>query len=432
MSKEEAEIKEGVTRRRFIKNSLIGAAGLVAGGSLGPAVLRAQAKPIKLGLLGICSGPIGISGEGSLHGTEMWADEINKKGGLLGRKVEVVQRDTFGKPEEAVRYAREYAAGTDIDFIFAHGSSAEAFAIAAVAKDLKKVIVVGNEATAFTADPKVRSKYCFRSTRNTLFDNMVSGSYAANKSKELGLNKWYTIAADYAFGRESVGFFVEHLKKQYPKAEIVGQAWPKLGEQDFTPHITAIMGAKPDAVFNDLFSGDIANFIKQGSMYGLFEKGKCFFKALIDYDVIDTVRNSLGHFPAGLYGGTRYNSAFPDTQANRDFNDNNNRRFGKPTLGYTVSTYTGALLLGEAVKKAKTTETEAVVKALGDLSVKAPIGMGPNGTVTMRGRDGQLIYYAMGWGESMPEAPYVKNIVGPNWNEMLAEETEWLKSRGWL
>ena len=210
-----------------------------------------------------------MTGEASLHGVEIWADEINKKGGLLGRKVEVVQRDTFGKPEEAARYAREFAAGSDIDFIFAHGSSAEAFAVAAIAKDLRKVIFVGNETTAFTADPKVRSKYCFRPGRNCLFDNMVAGKYAVNKSKELGLVKWHTIAADYAFGRESVGVFIEYLKKHYPKAEIIGQAWPKLGEPDFTPHITAIMGAKPDAVFNDLYSGDIASFIKQGNMYGL-------------------------------------------------------------------------------------------------------------------------------------------------------------------
>ena len=64
------------------------------------------------------------------------------------------------------------------------------------------------------------------------------------------------------------------------------------------------------------------------------------------------------------------------------------------------------MLLEEAVKKAKTTETEAVVKALGDLTVKDPIGMGPNGAVAMRGRDNQLIYYAVGW-----EKPYLRTLM---------------------
>ena len=123
MSKEKGGAGEGVTRRDFVRTSLVGVAGLAAGGSLGPAILRAQAKPIKLGLLGICSGPFSMAGEGSLRGAQLWAEDVNKKGGLLGRKVEVVQRDTFGKPEETVRYAREFAAGQDTVFIFAHGTS---------------------------------------------------------------------------------------------------------------------------------------------------------------------------------------------------------------------------------------------------------------------------------------------------------------------
>ena len=84
------------------------------------------------------------------------------------------------------------------------------------------------------------------------------------------------------------------------------------------------------------------------------------------------------------------------------------------------------------MKKAKTTETEAVIRALKDLTVKSPIGVGPNGTVTMRGRDGQLIYWELGWGVTIAEEPYSKDIVPGSWDEMLKEETAWLKNKGWL
>jgi branched-chain amino acid transport system substrate-binding protein len=432
MGEEKKEAAKGFTKRDFLKTALIGAAGVAAGGSLGPAILRAQAKPIRLGLLGVASGPIGMSGEAAFRGVQLWVDEINNKGGLLGRRVEAFQRDTFGKPEEAVRYAREFAAGSNVDLIFAHGSSAEAFAIAAISKDLRKVVFAINETTAFTADPKVRSRYCFRSTRDTLLDNIVGGRYAANKSQELGLTRWYTIAADYSFGRESVDTFLEHLKKFYPKAEIIGQAWPKLGEADFTPHITAIMRAKPDAVYNDLYGGDVTSFIRQGWVYGLFDTSKFFMKSLAEYEAIDAVRKGLGKFPAGLYSATMYTSTFPDTKVNHEFNDAHVKRFGSPPLHWTWGAYTGALLFGEAVRKAKTTETEAVVGALKDLSAQAPTGVGPNGTVTMRSRDNQLIYYAQGWGTTISQEPYLKDIVAGNWNEMLAAETEWLKKKGWL
>ncbi len=438
--KRRKEEKGQFTGRRSIRTSLIAAAGIImagaiiAGSCLAPSIAGAQQsqKPIRLGLFGLTSGPGGMSGEACRRGVEMWQDEVNKRGGLLGRKVEFVQRDTGGKPEEAVRWAREFAASGDIDFLFAHGSSAEGFAVAAVSKELKKVTFVANEATEVTADPKVRSPYVFRSGRNTLLDNIVSAQYAAKKAKELGLKRWYTIAGDYSFGRDGVGIFVEFLKKYYPEVQIVGQAWPKLGESDFTPHITAMAAAKPDAVFNLIWGGDMTTFIKQATMYGLLDKGKWFIKDMSEYNVIDSVKTGMGKMPAGIYMGTRYIRTYPDTKANRDFNDAHVKRYGIPPLSFTWNTYTACLLLEEAVKRAKTTETMAVISALKDLTVKDPVGAGRNGTVTMRGRDGQLINYAMGWGVSTSEDPYMKDIVPGSWDEILKEEATWLKTKGWL
>lgn len=429
--KEKKGKRVGYTRREFIKTSLTGAAGVIVGSSFAPSIAKAQ-KPIKLGLFGVTSGPIGMSGEAFFYASKLWAEQVNSRGGLLGRKVEVIQRDTFGKPEEATRYAREFAASGDIDCISAHGSSAEAFAVAAVSKEIKKLVLVGLETTEFTADPKVRSPYCFRTTRNCLLDNIVSGRYAAKISQELDLTRWYTIAGDYAYGRDSVNFFLEYLKKFNPKVEVVGQAWPKLGEPDFTPHITTIMGANPQAVFTVLYAGDIITFVKQGSMYGIFEKSKFFHKDLTDYLVIEPIVKALGKLPAGMYSGTRYLRIFPDTQANHEFHDAYLKLSGIRPLNWSWAGYTGCLLFEEAVKKAKTTENEAVIRALKDLSVKAPTGVGPNGTVTIRGRDGQLINYAMGWGVTIPDEPYLTNIVSGSWDEIISEETAWLKKKGWL
>ena len=429
------------TGRRFVRTSLIvaalivAAAAIAAGPCLAPSLAaetQTSQKPIKLALFGVTSGPIAYAGEASRRGVEMWADDVNGRGGLLGRKIEFVQRDTFGKPEEAARCAREFATAGDIDFLFAHGASGEGFAVGAISRELKKVIFVFNEATEFTADPKVRSPYCFRATRNTLLDNIVSARYAAKKSKELGLKRWYTIAGDYSFGRDAVGVFVEFMRKFNPDVQIMGQAWPKLGESDFTPNITAIMLAKPDAVFNVIYGGDMTAFLKQASMYGLLDKSKWFLKDLGEYLIMDSVKNSLGKFPAGLYSGTRYIRTFPDTKANHDFNDAHVKRYGSPPLSFAWSNYTACLLLEEAVKKARTTETEAVVRALKDLTVKAPTGVGPNGTVTMRGRDNQLINYALGWGVTISNEPYLTDIVPGSWDEMLKEETSWLKNKGWL
>jgi branched-chain amino acid transport system substrate-binding protein len=89
-------------------------------------------------------------------------------------------------------------------------------------------------------------------------------------------------------------------------------------------------------------------------------------------------------------------------------------------------------MLEEAVRRAKTTENEAVMRVLKDLPIKAPVGLGPDGTVTMRGRDQTVINYAVGWGVTIPEEPYLVNIVSGSWNEMIEEETAWLRNKGWL
>jgi len=127
-----------------------------------------------------------MTGEAARRAVEMWADDVTA-GRTSREKVEFVQRDTGGKPEEAVRWARDFAAG-GVDFLFAHGSSAEGFAVASVSKELKKITFVVNNATEFTADPKVRSPYAFRTARNNLLDNIVSAQYAAKSQRNSVLN----------------------------------------------------------------------------------------------------------------------------------------------------------------------------------------------------------------------------------------------------
>ena len=94
--------------------------------------------------------------------------------------------------------------------------------------------------------------------------------------------------------------------------------------------------------------------------------------------------------------------------------------------------YSAVLLLEAAMKKARSTDTEKFIRAMEDLSVPSPVGVGPGGTVTMRGRDHQMIYYGAAWAVSVPQEPYFTNVSMTPWDKMIQEETVWLKNKGWL
>src|SRR6185369_9547673 len=105
-----------------------------------PLAAEAQ-KPIKVGMPIPLSGPGALFGEPASKGAQMFVEEINGKGGVLGRKIELVVRDTKGQPDEAVRVAREMILKDNVDFLVGTLTSAEGPAVSVVAKENKIVFI---------------------------------------------------------------------------------------------------------------------------------------------------------------------------------------------------------------------------------------------------------------------------------------------------
>src|SRR3972149_6949254 len=97
---------------------------LLAAALAAPLAAYAQ-KPIKVGFPMILSGPGALFGEPALKGAQMYVAEINAKGGVLGRKIELVPRDTKGNADEAVRVSRELILKDNVDFLVGTLTSAE-------------------------------------------------------------------------------------------------------------------------------------------------------------------------------------------------------------------------------------------------------------------------------------------------------------------
>src|SRR5688572_2601696 len=182
--------------------------------------LAAEApKPIKVGFPTIVSGPGAVFGEPAAKGAQMFVNETNAKGGVLGRKLELLPRDTKGNADEAVRVSRELILKENVDFLVGTLTSAEGPAVSVVAKENKIVFIAPIPKTDQLTAPDKLHPYVFRVSANTTME----GRSAAEIVAKWNVTKIATISPDYAYGQDVTKSFVEHLKKVAPKMEIVDQ-----------------------------------------------------------------------------------------------------------------------------------------------------------------------------------------------------------------
>jgi branched-chain amino acid transport system substrate-binding protein len=125
----------------------------------------------------------------------MAVDEINAKGGVLGRKLELLARDSKANADEAVRLAREMIIKNNVDFLSGTLTSAEAPAVSTIAKENKIVFVAPTAKTMLLTAPQNLHPYIFRVASNTLIEGRTG---AALMAKWQDVKKVATIAPDYA------------------------------------------------------------------------------------------------------------------------------------------------------------------------------------------------------------------------------------------
>ena len=405
--------------------AIAGAAALAT-----PAIARAQATPksgtIRVGMQSILSGPIALVGTSQRNAAQIEVERINATGGLAGRTIELVVRDSKGQPQEAARVARELVNSDGCEILVDSEASSGAFAVQEVVRDLGVLCIhTSSETSSLTADPKQRAPTAFRCARQGVHDGIVGAKYAAGVANERKFTRWATCAPDYAYGHDTTTQFFELLKQFKPDVEVVSQAWPKLGAPDFTEVITKLIQAKPQAMYSLLYAGDLSAFINQGNVYALFQTVPMFNPNLGDYPVLTAVKT----LPTGMFGGSRYLENLPDTPANKAWGEAYRARWGQYPTNWAWQNATGWMFLEAASKKAGSVETKKMAAALTGLTIDCPFGV--NGKVTMR-EDQTLVDYAIGWGKTVPALPYIVDIAPASWAEITELESAWKKQMGFV
>ena len=366
-------------------------------GALAPVGAAAQ-QPIKVGFPMILSGPGALFGEPALKGAQMFVEELNGKGGVLGRKIELIQRDTKGNADEAVRVSRELILKDNVDFLVGTLTSAEGPAVSTIAKENKILFIAPIPKTDQLTAPANLHPYVFRTASNTT----IEGRTAAEIMAKWPVKRIATIAPDYAYGQDVAKSFVEHIKKLKPDVEVVDQQWPKLGEADYTPFINAQMGKKPEAVFSALWGGHFLTFAKQAKPLKYFDAINYNFIAGGEGASIESSRTMGADYPVGIWGNAYDAFNWENAPAAHKDYQARVKAFTKEEYpsSWPVTTYVAMQMLVEAIKKANSTDSDKVAKALLDLTIDTPIGK-----QTIRAKDHQANRGQL-WGKTVTDPKY--------------------------
>jgi len=419
--------RRGIDRRTVLKGA-VGVAALGTGISGFPAYLKAAGKPIRVGMPTILSGRVAILGESSVAAANLQINRVNKAGGINGRPIELVVRDSRGKPDEAARMTRDLVNNEGCDVILDAEASSASFAVNEVVRDIKKFCIHSNsETSSLTADPKNQVPWVFRSARQGIHDAVGGGLYAAKVSKAKGLKRWATVSPDYAYGRANTAEFMEYVKIFAPEVEIIEQTWPKIFQPDYTENVTALLNAQPQAVYSALWGGDLVAFTDQASLYGLFNQFEAFAVNLGDYPVITAIKS----LPEGVHSGSRYHKDIPDTPENEAWYEEFMANSKVLPTNWSWENATAMDFIIAALKATGgDTDAEKMGKATAGMTIDSPFGAG--GKLTMRESDHTLVNYMVGYSKTISKAPYIVDFQQTDWADIYKHEEEWKKRNGYI
>lgn len=251
--------KRPISRRRVLAGTA--AASLVAIASP-PIVTALGETPLKLGWIDPFTGTYAALGTSQLNGAKMAVAEINKKGGVLGRELEILAEDSAANVGQATEKLNRLVDQDKVDFTAGGVSSAEAAAMSHAA-NLKSMlyIAVGGHVDTITGTD------CHWNTFKLCSDTwMLSEALCATLLKKFG-KRWYFCTPDYAWGHFLYKGASQILADA--KGTNLGNAVLPLGATDFSSALIQVQQAKPD-VFVVFQSGDdFVNLMKQASQFGM-------------------------------------------------------------------------------------------------------------------------------------------------------------------
>jgi len=337
-------------RRTFLATTAAGAASLAF-----PAVLRAQSKdPIRIGCPLPLTGPFGALAADMQRGAQLAETELNARGGILGRKVEVLFRDDQLKPAVGAQRTQELIEKEKVDFVVGGLAAHVQMAINEQTKKAKVLFISTSQSDEISAKPD-SSPLTFHEALNPTITGRAVGGWAV---KNLG-KSWWIIYADYAWGKQNDAVFTAVVEKAGGK--VLGHTPYPLGKPEFSTHIPRVLAAKPEVVLAATPGADGVAFAKQAISFGLKKQTKL----LVPLHFLFSAKEGGADLFADVYGGSSFYWELESTipQAKK-YVEAFQKRFKEAPDAYSGYGFSGIMEVVRGVELAKSTNSDSVATAL--------------------------------------------------------------------
>src|SRR5213595_2581313 len=315
------------------------------------AALAQSKPPLKLGGILDMSGLYAdITGPGSEMAAKMAAEDFG--GEVLGRKIEIIAADHLNKADLAANIARDMLDNQGVEMLFDVAASATALAAGEIAKTRNKIVMYSGPASI-----RLSNEACGPYTVHYVFDTFAQANVTGLAAVKQGLDSWFFLTADYAFGQDLEKDTTNVVQKSGGK--VLGSVRHPLNTSDFSSFLLQAQASKAKVIGLANAGGDTINAIKQAAEFGITKGGQKVSPLLAFVTDIDSI--GLETAQGLLLAEAFYWDLNDDTRtSSKRFME----RIKRVPSAVQAGTYSSVMHYLKAVKAAGTTDAAAVMKMM--------------------------------------------------------------------
>jgi branched-chain amino acid transport system substrate-binding protein len=348
----------GLVRRARIPALAAAAGCLLVLAACGPNAGQSNSGPIKIGVTGPFSGPEAKTGQDILQSAQVVASEVNKSGGVLGRKLQIVSADDQCQAQVGVQAAQKLVNQNIVANVGGYCSGASIPELGVFHKNGDIPFL-----TAASSNPQLTQQGLPNIFRLTMRDDWEGPVDAAFMTNLMEKKKVAVLHDNTVYAKGLAEFVADGVKKNGGQVVYLDAITP--GQNDYSSALTRIAGLNPDAVEFTGYVPEAAVLTREWKQLGL-DKKFLFLAGAAMFD--PQYLTAAGSSADGVYVTFPPSTAFVTSEAGKTFSRDYKKAYGSDPGSWSIYEYDAMHMLVEAFKKANSTDAKAVNKALDEVS----------------------------------------------------------------